>query len=243
VLDPGRLVAAASLGVWLATALGGPARAHLGHVVLRAERYFKVDASAEETRVVVSLTLGADEGRRLLDGADLDRDGAVSQAEADAYMLQWAAGLAEELPIEVDGAPVELVWGEPFLDPIGPVRATPLTVEMVARLPTPGREHQIVLHDRMVRREVFDRTDVAFRAHDGAELLTAGAGPAAQGRETTLSYGRAAGPAPDALSARIRYPSHSEPTSEWVWVAALLLATLVGAVGIRWARRRPAVGG
>ncbi|GAB4216320.1 MAG: hypothetical protein OHK0013_42680 [Sandaracinaceae bacterium] len=227
----------ATLGV----AAAGTARAHLGHVVLRAERYLKLDASDADTRLVVSLTLGAEEGRRLLEGADANRDGSVSQAEADGYMGQWGDGLAAELPVELDGVPVPLVWGEPFLDPIGPVRAVPVTVEMVAHLPTGAREHTVVVRDRMVRREVFDRTDVAFRAHDGAELVACGSGPEPTGRQASLSYGRAAGPPVDAISARFRYPLHPTASAGWSTTAIVLacvLAALSSVLGLRRAARR-----
>ena len=50
------------------------AEAHLGHTITRAERYLKIDASESDTRIVVSLTLGAEEGQRLLESADANQD-------------------------------------------------------------------------------------------------------------------------------------------------------------------------
>ncbi|MCZ7683347.1 MAG: hypothetical protein M5U28_32990 [Sandaracinaceae bacterium] len=125
--------------------------------------------------MVVSLTLGAREGERLLEAADTSGDGRVDEAERDAYLAEWAAGLREELPVEVDGAAREITFGEPYLEPVGRVRAVPVTVELVARLPLEGGRQTVRITDRMVRREVYDRTDVAFRVRDGASLVASGA--------------------------------------------------------------------
>ena len=135
------------------------ASAHIGHVITRAERYLKLDATDVDARFVVSLTLGAAEGRSVLALADTDESGSVEEAEMTSYLASWAEGLRTELPIEVDGAPLEVSWTDGWMDPIGPVRAVPVTVEMVAHLPLSARAHRVVVRDRMVRREVFDRTD------------------------------------------------------------------------------------
>jgi len=165
------------------------ASAHLGHIVLRAERYLKVDVSSTEARVVVSLTLGADEARRVMAAADADGDGTVARAEADAYMAEWGEGLETDLPISVDGETVEVAWGEPFFDPIGPVRGVPATVEMVAHVPLEEGRHRITLHDRM-RVEKYDRTDMAFRARGGARLVASGSGLSPDHVVRDLAYGR-----------------------------------------------------
>jgi hypothetical protein len=235
-----RLVRAVSVVASVAAA-SSAASAHLGHVVTRAERYLKIDASESDTRVVVSLTLGAAEGRRVLEAADEDRSGDVRQAESDAYMREWAEGLRVELPIELDDGPVEVEWTEPFLDPIGRVAEVPVTVELVAHVPTSAREHRLVVRDRMVRREVFDRTDVAFRAHDGAEIVVAGAGATPRGRETTLSYGRTTGGrAPEELGVTLRYPGRAEAPSRAPVLSALVALLAAGAAwaAARWRRSR-----
>ncbi len=216
---------------------GATARAHLGHVVLSAERYLKLDASEDDTRLVVSLTLGAEEGRRVLEAADADHSGTVSADESDRYMREWGDGLRDELPVEIDGERVALTFTDAFLDPIGPVQDVPVTVEMVAHLPTHRRESVIVFHDEMVGRTRFDRTDVAFRGHDGAELLACGAGDASvAGRETSVSFGRAvSGTTPDTFSARIRYDGRAEEHQvPWPWIAA----GVVSAAGLAFVLRR-----
>ncbi len=226
-----------ALGVLLAPMV---ASAHLGHVILRAERYLKLDASDADTRLVVSLTLGADEGARVLGAADADGDHVVSQAESDAYLAQWGEGLRTDVPIEIDGAAFDATWTEGYMEPIGPVGATPLTVEITAHLPLTGRDHLVRFRDRM-RREVFDRTDVAFRAHDGAEIVTCGPGDEPTGTQNDFSFGASVGgdAPPEALSAHLHFPNHSDASpTRFALPIALLALLLVGAAVVR-RRRRP----
>ncbi len=197
----------------------------------------KLDASEADTRLVVSLTLGPSEGRRLLSEADADGDGVVSEREATTFLDAWGAGLREELPVEVDGARVPLEFTDPFLDPVGRVSAVPVTVEMVAHLPITEREALIVVHDRMVRREIFERTDVLFRGHDGAEIRASGFGESPRRRELDLAFGPSVGRgSPEALSASVRYPNRAPTPSRglrWALVVlvgvALAFLSLVGA--------------
>lgn len=215
------------------------ARAHLGHVILRGERYLKLDASDEDTRLVVSLMLGPQEGERVLDAADTDGDGEVTRPEADAYLAQWGEGLREEVPIELDAEPLEDPrWTDAWLEPIGRVRRVGLTVEMVAHIPTGRREHTIAYEDHMVRRETFDRTDVAFQAHDGAELLACGPGDApADCNEPEIALVRGAA-APTRFTARIRYPRRTDrPTIAPIAAAAALAAAAAAAFALRKRRR------
>lgn len=213
------------------------AHAHLGHVILNAERYLKLDVSDQEVRVVVSLTLGASEGQRVLRAADADNDGRVSREEADAYLAQWGDGLREELPIHVGPSRVQASWEEAFLEPVGRVRAVPVTVELVAHVPLGGGQERIQVEDRMVRREVYDRTDVAFRTRGAARLLASGAedDPADVVRDLSYDAGfHPDGPVP--IVARVETPVRAGRTrSLLVAGAALAVLVLVG-VWQRFAR-------
>ena len=64
-----------------------PASAHVGHVILRAERYLKLDVAGRDARVVVSLTLGEGEGRRVLELAILQGLTHTQIAEATSMPL------------------------------------------------------------------------------------------------------------------------------------------------------------
>jgi hypothetical protein len=212
------------------------ASAHLGHVILRAERYLKLDASDSDTRLVVSLTLGPEEGARILGAADTNDDQTVSAAESDAYLAQWGAGLVVDVPVEIDGVAQVPEWTEGYMEPIGPVAPSALTVEITAHLAVTGQEHVVRFRDHM-RREVFERTDVAFRAHDGAELVVAGVGDAPVELTRDLAFGSGEAGAPDTFTARIRFPRHDAPTR--VTPLALgALATLVGVGALVYVVRR-----
>jgi hypothetical protein len=203
-------------------------------VIQQGERYLKLDASEDDTRLVVSLMLGATEGERVLAAADADGDGTVTEAESAAYLAQWAEGLRTELPVTIDGEAVELEWGEGWLDPIGPVARTDLTVEMVAHLPLESRDHEVTFEDRMVRRETFDRTDVAFRARDGAELVRCGEPGATSCEARDLAYPRGA-PAPTTYAATLRFPSRSASSG---WLPFAIAAAIVAALALAAHRAR-----
>lgn len=230
--------ALAALGFALTLSLATQAHAHLGHLVMRAERYLKLDAAPGEVRVVVSLMLGPSETRRALEPADTNADGSITQAEADAYLVGWGAELQREITVTIDGAPAEgVVWRDGVLDPIGPIAMQPLTVEMIAHVPLRGGEHTLRVRDEMDLARL-ERTDVAFRTHDEATLLRAGAGEAPTELERELSFGLDyAPPGGRVFTAVVRTPD--EPMSRAVVAALLLVAlALVGAVVALAVRRK-----
>jgi hypothetical protein len=206
------------------------ARAHLGHDVARAERYLKLDVAGNTARVVVSLTLGPAEGARLLQAADADGDGAVSDVERDGYLAAWGRALTGELPIEVDGERQTVSWGEPYFEPVGPVRALPVTVEMVARVELTGGRQTIRVTDGMVRREVYDRTDVAFRARDQARLVASGTDASPSEPIADLAYlPGTIGGEPVVLTAVVETPERPGEVSWRLWLSgALVLALVIG---------------
>lgn len=236
-MSGGRRRSALVLAGALAASVAMPAHAHLGHVIARAERYVKLDLAGRSARVVVSLTLGAREGARVLAAADADSSGDVSVAERDAYLAQWGAGLEAELPLRVDGEPQALSWGEPYMAPVGAVRPVPVTVEMVARFDLGGGRQTIRLDDRATRREVYDRTDVAFRVRDGATLVASGAGEAPTEPTPDLAYAPDFdGGAPVILTAVVETPARP-PEAPWTAIA-IAAALALGGLAFALVRRR-----
>jgi len=220
----------------LVTLAPAPAAAHVGHVIRTAERYLKLDVDGHRARVVVSLTLGADEGRRVLEAADADGDGTVTGAESEAYLAQWGDGLREEVPLSLDSERVRASWGEGYFAPIGSVRRVPVTVEMVARFELGGGEETVGLEDRMVRREVFERTDVRFQIRGDAELVRSGVeGDDADATEELAYGGSFRGGQPVPIRAVIRTPRRRTPWPWW-WVAGPLGVAALAAV-LLWLRR------
>ncbi len=241
---------ALGLGLTLILAPTTLASAHLGHEVQTAERYLKLDVADDHARVVVSLMLGPAEAARVLAVADRDAgngDGTLTEAEADAYMAGWGEGLATELPIEVDGQPVAVTWGEPYLDPTGPIAARPATVEMVARFPLGAGTHRITFRDHM-QRDSYDRTDVAFRVRDAAELLASGAEEAPEDRVPTLAFAGSRGPEVFTARVRVRGPredgassgssENEEGAEPWLWLGALAVLGVLGIAALVGRYRR-----
>ncbi len=111
----------------------------------------------------------------------------------------------------------------------GRVRNVPVTVELVAHLPLPGGRQVIALTDDMVRREVYDRTDVAFRAREGAEILASGIGTEVTEPTLDVAYGPdESRDVPVVLTAVVTTPPlpGGEPPWAWILAAALGLLTL-----------------
>lgn len=210
--------------------------AHLGHVVVRAERYLKLDFEPTQVRFVVSLTLGPDETVRVQSAADLDRDGSLTQVEADAYMAEWGRGLVSELPFEVDGESVTLAWSEPWMAPIGVIERVPSTVEMVARVPLEPGRHTLRFRDGM-RVETFDRTDVNVTTSDSSVRVVA-AGEGAEPRELVDRFAYGPQNAPEVVTVIAELPG-TPPTLRWLAIAGGV-AFVLAAIGawIAVARRR-----
>lgn len=201
--------------------LTASASAHVGHVVQRAERYLKLDVAGHDARVVVSLSLGPEEGRRVLESVDANGDGEVDERESEAHLGQWAEGLRVEVPVRVDGEPVEISWRDGYLAPIGRVRPVPLSVEMVGHFELEGGRQTVRIEDGMVRREVYDRTDVAFRVRDGAELVASGLESEADGLTPALMYpGDYGGAEPVPLVAVVQTPARERAAPRSMIVAA-----------------------
>ncbi len=233
------LVGAALAGA-LSLVYASPARAHLGHVVDRAERYVKLDVTPGDARIVVSLTLGPAEMASVLGAADADRDGRVTDEEADAYVRTWSAGLDEELAVRIGGERVDLVWGEPFLEPAGAVRPVVGTVELVGHAVLGAGRVPIVFEDRM-QRPVFDRTDVSLEARNGVHLVAAGPGEAPAGNVPRFAFGPEA-PRPVVFAAVVDTPEALVPRADrrpiLLWMLGAMTAAAALAFGASRALRR-----
>jgi hypothetical protein len=222
------------IAAWIALG-SSTSHGHLGHVVVRAERYLKLDLEPTQARFVVSLTLGPDETVRVASAADVDADGVMTEAEADAYMAEWGRGLQTELPFELDGESVALTWEEPWITPVGPIERVPGTVEMVARVPLEPGTHTLRWRDGM-RVETFDRTDVAVTTTGpGLTLVRAGAGEDPIGVTERFAYGPQNAPA--VVTAVVEVPG-TPPLLRWLGLGAGALVALAALASWAWLWRR-----
>ncbi len=225
-----RSLASAALGLALAL-VSANASAHLGHVVENAERYVKLDAHEGELRVVVSITLGAAEGRRALDAADTNEDGRLDDAEVDAHVRGYADTLDRDLRLTIDDAPMPWRLASLRISPRGP--AVPRAVEFEVRQTLREGTHRLTLHDSG-EGPSFDRTDVALHAREGARLEASGAGATLRTPALRrISYAPPSGPRHIA-SARFWVPAAPVDRAPMGW--ALLVCLGVGIVAVGLAR-------
>jgi hypothetical protein len=154
---------------WILTgALGvvsGRAFAHAGHGENHSARYLKLDASEQDTRLVVSLALSERDGRELFVRGDLDGNSRLDPPEVAALLVQVESTLVPK--VSVDGSNVTPAWRERTMAPAGGAYEFPAAIEFVGHLSLRQREHRIELRDA---EPLYALTDVALRAHDGAEV-------------------------------------------------------------------------
>jgi hypothetical protein len=218
-----------------------PASAHLGHEIKRAERYLKLDLREGEVRLVVTLTLGEDEGELLMRAADDDGDRRVSHEEAAKHLETWARALENELVLTADGERVDLTFGDGFFDPKGSTRRVVATLEMVGKSELPTGVFELALEDRMANREVFERTDVTFVASAPVRILADGLGELSRPPKGAYAFPPTAAP--------LRIVVEVQSPARYIWKAVrigFLVALLLLGLGLhlysRWRGRRGPMG-
>ncbi|MCC7538545.1 MAG: hypothetical protein IT379_20140 [Deltaproteobacteria bacterium] len=172
------LATAAALGTMAEGALGPVvARAHLGHLSLRAERYLKLDVRNDTVRAVMSLQLEGAESLRAREHVDADHDGTMTAREVQDALGQWRAQLRRELAFTVGGRPAAARWDEGVIVPIGPVRTTSTTIELVTRVALPAGERvRIELRDALTFAGL-QSTELRLEPNDGIRFEVADVAP------------------------------------------------------------------
>jgi len=137
----------------LAITLGGAATAsaHIAPSVDDNNRYLKLTPLGDRVRLAYVVFYGEVPGARLRPTIDADRDGAISDAEGQAFGARLGRELAEALDVSVDGAQQRLAWATISAGMGSPrVAAGAFSVDLVAYLclsPARGR-HEVRLFDR-----------------------------------------------------------------------------------------------
>jgi len=101
------LLVAASLG-----ALAAVARAHVAPSMDDNNRYLKLTPLGDRVRLAYTVYFGEVPGAAARREIDVDRDGAISDAEAQAFGAALAAQVRPALAITVDGAAAPVAWTE-----------------------------------------------------------------------------------------------------------------------------------
>lgn len=136
-----RASGAALLITGLAGGLAGGAMAHPHH---SADQQVMLSLGLTRADLVLALVPGVADGPALVAQLDSDGDGALSQAERDAFQ----AGLLADLTLLVDGAPAQLSAGALRIPPLEALGAglAGLRLDLAADLALAiGADHQVML--------------------------------------------------------------------------------------------------
>lgn len=106
-----RAAQALALGGLLA-AFPAPAPAHVAPSTRENNRYIVLGPLGDRLRLVYTVYMGEEPGRRARARMDADHDRAISDDEADAWAAELAAEVAASAALEVDGVRVPLRWAE-----------------------------------------------------------------------------------------------------------------------------------
>lgn len=221
-------------------------RAHLGHLSLRAERYLKLDVRNDYVRTVMSLQLEGSESFRAREHVDTDHDGTMTASEVRHALDQWRVQLRRELAFTIDGRPAGARWEEGVIVPLGAVRTTSTTIELVTRVALPpGPRARIELRDALTFAGL-QSTELRLEANDGMRFERAGVAPTTgvTPRATLVEVSPNARPRTIVVVARRASAASSGSTGEWsplgsfVMFFALVLAATVLTAGMMVRRRR-----
>jgi len=249
-------------GRWaLLAALAGlvrPAAAHVAPSVGDNNRYLKLTPLGDRVRLAYTVFYGEVPGAELRKTIDANHDGAIDDAESQAFGARIADQLAAALELTVDGARRPVTWSQVVVGMGTPSAAAgTFSIDLVAAIcVTPPRgAHAIELRDRFelphpgeteIRFEdspgvLIDHARVADDGDPGIDYKIIGPTPVlgAAGPTGGIALAFTAGPkavvAPDAACARPA-PASGAPTGMIIGAAAVAVAILAGAITL--ARRR-----
>jgi hypothetical protein len=140
-------------GLVLAITLGAAAAAsaHVAPSVDDNNRYLKLTPLGDRVRLAYVIFYGELPGARLRPVLDADRDGAISEAEGQAFGAKIGAEVAAALDVSIDGAQQRLAWSAVSVGLGAPrVAAGSFSVDLVANLCLPAARgrHALRLFDR-----------------------------------------------------------------------------------------------
>jgi hypothetical protein len=165
--------------VLVITLLGGGALAHVGPSKDDNNRYLKLTPSADRVRFAYTVFFGEVPGLQTRPSIDADRDGTISEAEAQAFGNELAGEVAAALDVSVDGQQQKLQWGEIVVGMGSPaVRAGSFSIDMIAQLClAPGPKHHLLIRDRFKLTRPGE-SEVKIEGGAGIKIVTAKIGGA-----------------------------------------------------------------
>lgn len=172
------------MGAILAASAPAPAPAHVAPSARENNRYILLAPLGDRLRMVYTVYMGEEPGRRVRARMDKNRDGIVSEDEGNDWADELAAEVAASVTLEVDGRPVPVSWAEIDVGLGDPsARAGAFAVDMVAWAcfdrPREVTQHKIGFTDRFA---LDDPGETELRAEESPGVLVTrsqlGAAPA-----------------------------------------------------------------
>jgi len=247
--------------VMLATALAAArAGAHVAPSVDSNNRYLKLTPLGDRVRLAYTVFYGDVPGAGMRRTIDANRDGAIDDAESQAFGDRIATEIAAALEITVDGARQPVAWSQVIVGMGTPQTAAgTFSIDLVAWLclASPRGKHAVLLRDRLALArpgetevKVEDSPGVTVdRARIGAAddpsydyKLVGPAGPLADdGLDLQFTAAATSVVASDA-ACQGAAASRALPPGVIVGVAAVIAFALAGAGSLVMRRRRAAAG-
>lgn len=247
--------AARVMALALLVAGARPAVAHVAPSVDDNNRYWKLTPMGDRVRLAYTILFGEVPGAAMRRSIDANRDGAISDGEADAFGKKLAAEVRSQLEVSVDGAPQQLAWAQVVVGMGTPkVVAGTFSVDLVAYLclETAGGRHQIRLFDRFAiarpgetelkvedipgiqieRAKIGDATDPAYQFR-----FVGPGGPLADDGLELVFVASAKAPVGGDGGCAVRAPKRDLPSGIVIGVAALIGCGLAALVVVRQRRR------
>lgn len=139
------------LAITVVAASRAPARAHVAPSVDDNNRYVKLTPAADRVRVAYTVFFGEVPGAQTRPSIDANHDGAISEAEGQAFGVKLASEVGASLELTIDGALQPVTWTTVAVGMGSPqVAAGSFSVDMIAWacLPSVRGRHTVLLRDR-----------------------------------------------------------------------------------------------
>jgi hypothetical protein len=136
--------------VLMITLVAGLAVAHVGPSKDDNNRYLKLTPHRDRVRFAYTVFFGEIPGLQTRPSIDTDRDGTISETEAQAFGNKVAAEVAAGLDVSVDGKQLKLQWAEVVVGMGSPsTRAGSFSIDMITQLCLePDAKHHLLVRDR-----------------------------------------------------------------------------------------------
>ena len=228
------------------------ATAHVGPSKDDNNRYLKLTPQRDRVRLAYTVFFGEVPGARMRPAIDTDRDGVISEREAQAFGDKLADEVAASLDLNLDNTQHEVVWDQIVVGMGSPqVRGGAFSVDLVALLCVgPGTTHELLLRDRFkllspgeTEVKIEDTHGITNRivklgsTTDHVIKFVGPGGPLADdGVHLTFDVTDQAAAASSACAAVVRKDPTRVPATLVICVAALIAFALAAIV--TWLRRR-----